>query len=240
MLTANTFRTHARSLGRAGRSGQAGELTRLAVEIARQESGGAVWVAGSQAPLEDCYRPELTPSDGELEREHQLMAENLALAEVDFILAETHPTICEARAVVRAAQSVGLPVMVSFVCGRDGRLLSGESVVDAANAVLPHDPLAILVNCLPAETAVQAVRDLKKSALSHPVGVYANVGSVDDEGRWTNTDSQVPAVYAEHAQTWLSSGAKVIGGCCGTTPTHIGLLRQLIDARQGGAVSTDD
>ncbi|MCA9075579.1 MAG: homocysteine S-methyltransferase family protein [Planctomycetaceae bacterium] len=66
--------------------------------------------------------------------------------------------------------------MVSFVCGHDGRLFSGESLTKADEAVLPYDPLAVLVNCLPAETAEQCVRELVGVAVETPVGVYVNVG----------------------------------------------------------------
>ncbi len=240
LLTANTFRTHARSLERIGRSRQAGEMTRLAVEIARGEAGETTYVAGSQAPLEDCYRADLTPSDRDLRREHQQMAEHLASAGVDVILAEAHPTMREAVAVAQAARAVGMPVMVSFVCGRDGRLLSGESLIVAAEAALAYDPLAIMVNCVPAEAAASAVNELLSVAGRTPVGVYANVGWSDDEGRWTNTDSLQPAVYADQAATWLSSGARLVGGCCGTTPGHIAALRRLIDVAHGSAAHSDD
>ena len=103
LVTANTFRTTERSLGKVGGGCRAGDLTRFAVEMTKQEVSGDVWVAGSQALLEDRYRPDLKPSEGELEREHMQMAEYLADAGVDVILAETHPTIREAVAVARAA-----------------------------------------------------------------------------------------------------------------------------------------
>jgi S-methylmethionine-dependent homocysteine/selenocysteine methylase len=161
------------------------------------------------------------------------MAELLAEAEVDVILAETHPTIREAEAAVRAARRVGLPVMVSWVCGRDGRLLSGESLRDAVRAVLPYSPLAVLVNCLPADSAVDAVCELKRVAGAVPVGAYANVGWVDANGNWVQSDSVIPSIYADHAASWLASGARLIGGCCGTTPEHILQLRRLLD--EGGS-----
>ncbi len=221
LLTANTFRTHTRSLRRIGRAGESRELTKLAVDIAQGVAGESAWVAGSQGPLEDCYSPQLTPPTRELEREHRQMSEHLAAAGADVILAETLPTIREVVAVTESAQAVGIPVMLSFVCGRDGQLLSGESLARAVESVLRYAPLAIMVNCLPAETAATAVGELMQVAGCTPVGVYANVGWSDDEGRWTNTDATQPAVYAERAAIWLSLGAKLIGGCCGTTPAHI-------------------
>lgn len=150
VLTANTFRTHARSLDAASRGGEAAELTRAAVEIARQAAEGRAWVAGSQAPLEDCYEPSRVPADLELEREHAAMARHLADAGADLILVETQNTIREAVAATRAAVRTGLPVLASLICGQDGSLLSGESVTDAARVLLPLGPCALLLNCCPA------------------------------------------------------------------------------------------
>ena len=62
------------------------ELTRLAVRLARESAVNGVWVAGSMAPLEDCFSPELTPPDDELEAEHEELARGLAEAGVDLML----------------------------------------------------------------------------------------------------------------------------------------------------------
>lgn len=233
IVTANTFRTHARTLRAAGLEDHAADLTRSAVELARA-AGPHGWVVGSQAPLEDCYRPDLVPSDSELEREHAEMAANLAAAGVDGILVETHNTICEAAWAVRAAAATGLPTLVSFVCGRDARLLSGESLHAAVQAVLPHKPVAVLVNCLPSEAVTAALSLLRRAAGEVPIGAYANVGYADEKQGWVNTDSVNPAGYAEQGALWLKRGARLMGGCCGTTPAHIRKLRLLIDTSETG------
>src|SRR5262245_11384346 len=80
-VTADTFRTHRRSLARGGQGQRAAELTRLAVSLARAAAQRAaperaIFVAGSQAPLEDCYSPELVPPQAECEQEHAEMARN--------------------------------------------------------------------------------------------------------------------------------------------------------------------
>jgi S-methylmethionine-dependent homocysteine/selenocysteine methylase len=227
IITANTFRTHARSLARAGCADRAAELTRRAVALARDAAADCAWVAGSQAPLEDCYSPLLVPPDAELEREHGRMAEQLAAAGVDVILVETQNTIREAVAATRAAARTGLPVFVSFVCDRAVRLLSGETLTVAVRAVLPWHPDALLVNCLPAETVAPALNELRAAAPAIAIGAYANVGYADARGQWVATADN-PDTYAKHAREWLLQGAAIIGGCCGTTPEHISRLRNLL------------
>ncbi|HID20937.1 MAG TPA: homocysteine S-methyltransferase family protein, partial [Planctomycetaceae bacterium] len=189
---------------------------------------GCAFVLGSQAPLEDCYAPDLVPDDGTLAREHAAMAANLAAAGVDGVLVETHNTIREAVAAVRAAAGAGLLTLVSFVCGRDGRLLSGETITHAAQAVFPFRPAAVLINCTPAPSTVAPLRELHRAVGDLPVGAYANVGEHDPERGWIPTDAVFPERYAEYAAQWRQAGATLIGGCCGTTPEHIRCLRELL------------
>ena len=229
IVTANTFRTHARNLRSAGWEFQAADLTHHAVQLARQAAGSDRFVAGSIAPLEDCYSPELTPELRSLEREHLLHAENLAAAGVDLILIETQVTIREAVAATRAALCTKLPVLTSFTLKHtpssqvSPQLLSGESLQDAMDAVTQLGVRGVLLNCIPASEVLPAFASLRIPP-EVVTGAYANTGRMLADGSWTQTDAQNPAVYAEYANAWKAVGIRLIGGCCGTTPQHISLL----------------
>lgn len=230
-ITANTFRTHRRNLAKAHLGHQTRELIRLAVELAQQAASGAshrVWVAGSQAPLEDCYRPQDVPNEKTLLREHAEMAANLAAAGVDLILVETQNTIREAVAAARSVWEAGLPCVTSFVCGNDGRLLSGETITEAATAVLPFQPMALMINCLPPSTVPRALAELKSAGAEIPIGVYANTAELDLQGEWVGSPMAQPENYTQAAKHWRELGAKIIGGCCGTTPEHIRQLQDVL------------
>jgi len=125
ILTANTFRTQARTLARGNLGERAAELTQIAIELARSAIGHAGFVAGSMPTLEDCWQPGLVPDDVALAREHPEHAANLARAGADLLLIETMNSVREACAAVRAAKATGLPVWVSFACDDAARLLSG-------------------------------------------------------------------------------------------------------------------
>jgi S-methylmethionine-dependent homocysteine/selenocysteine methylase len=231
VLTACTFRTHARTLAAAGLEGRAVELTRLAVQLAREAGGSATLVAGSLAPLEDCYEPGRVPSEPILDREHAAQAAALAAAGVDLILAETFGTIREATAATRAALATGLPVVSGLICGPDGALLSGETVAAAAAALLPLEPAALAINCTPAVTLAEPLAALLAVTGGRPVGAYGNIGYPAPDHGWVATRAQDPDAYAELARGWLDQGARLIGGCCGTTPAHIARLRRMLDDR---------
>jgi S-methylmethionine-dependent homocysteine/selenocysteine methylase len=253
VLTANTFRTNPRTMRRAAISGIADggrELTRRAVEIAK--GGVRDWrleigdlqpisnlqspishlVAGSMAPAEDCYSPELVPSDDDLREEHGELARNLADAGCDLILIETMNTVREAVIAAQSAAHTGLPLWVSFTLNERNDLLSGETLAEAVHAVLPYQPQAILVNCIPVAQISAALQKLKDAThlegASHlSLGAYGNVGHVDDEVGWTLTHAVTPSAYAEAAREWQALGATMIGGCCGTMPEHIAALAAL-------------
>ncbi|CAK9008658.1 Selenocysteine Se-methyltransferase (BoSMT), partial [Durusdinium trenchii] len=196
VLTANTFRTHARNLKTTPYADQADSLTRRAVELARSAASAHVFVAGSLAPLADCYSPQLTPETSALEDEHAEMADRLAASGVDLILVETQVTVSEGMIACAAAMRTGLPTLVSFVCGGDGRLFSGESVLDAWQAVAPLQPDGFLLNCLPAEAVLPALEPLLSEISPIVPGAYANTGTMDADGTWTPTAASEPATYA--------------------------------------------
>jgi homocysteine S-methyltransferase len=248
ILTTNTFRTHRRTLTRAGVGERTRELTQLAVQLAREaivESGRTAYIAGSMSPLEDCYSPALVPPDDELRAEHREMARDLAEAGCDLLLVETMNSIREAVIATDCAASTGLPVCVSFVVGPNGRppdqqtvdnedavapmtLLSGESIESAVAALTNLKPTAIMVNCVPlayVDRAFEALRTAQRGS----IGLYANVGHADDVIGWALTNDVQPTAYARHARRWIEQGAAIVGGCCGTSPAHIEAIREEVN-----------
>src|SRR5262245_6713020 len=236
ILTANTFRTHARSLAKAGLAERSGELSALAVQLAHQAAaapGREVFVAGSLSPLEDCYRPDLVPADADLAREHGAQARFLAEAGVDLILAETHNSIREASAALRAGKDTGLPVLVSMVTDGEGRLLSGESLEEAARTLRPLSPDGLGINCVPAGRLGADLARLAAAAPGVPLVAYGNLGLPEDTRGWAFAEEVAPEEYAGHARTWIAAGARIVGGCCGTTPAFTRALREMLQGSAG-------
>ena len=165
------------------------------------------------------------PDEAELQAEHEAHAANLAEAGVNLLLAETMNTVREARAALLAGLPTGLPMWISLTCGKGGMLLSGEPLKAALDALLPLAPSALLVNCTAPDHTTAALEVLQ-GLHTVPLGAYANNGHPTDETGWAFTGDYPPARYVEEARLWVERGARIIGGCCGTTPEHIRALRE--------------
>lgn len=239
IITTNTFRSTARTLAKAGIDPErAAELDVLAVRLAAHARIAAgrpdALVAGSIAPLEDCYSPVFDTPAATALAEHRAQARNLAEAGVEFLMVETMPTSAEAELALRAAVETGLPATIGFVCNEleDGspvRLFSGEELVDAVRRVLPLGPAAVFVNCAPAGVIAAGIGELRE-ATDLPIGGYANAGHVDDDVGWSPAGGMTGERYGRNVSAWLALGARVVGGCCGTHPVHIAAARRAIDS----------
>ncbi|AUX28683.1 MULTISPECIES: homocysteine S-methyltransferase family protein [Sorangium] len=222
--TANTFRTKRRQAGAAW-----AELLSRAVSLAREAVGEVDprhRVAGSIAPLEDCYRPDLSPADAR--QEHRALAQALAAARVDVLLCETFPHVGEALVALEEAVATGVEAWVSFTAGPGADLLSPEDVGAAAREAAARGARAVLVNCTPATRTLEHVERL--AACGVPFGAYANAGAEAEGLGWAEGQGRASAArYADLARGWIEAGATIVGGCCGTGPAHIAALRALAD-----------
>ncbi len=241
IITTNTFRTTRRTFMHAGIPDNSGALTRQAVDLAhraRTESARPeVLIAGSIAPLEDCYRPDLVPPDADLRREHAELADRLAAAGVDLFLVETMNTVREAYAACEAARATGKEVVVSFICDRQGNLYGGEPLAYAIRTVASLDPTAFSINCVSPRFLRPAI-NVARATTNLPLAVYANIGIPENERRgWEFTQDVGPEEYATYAGDWLNAGIAIIGGCCGTTPEYIAAVARTLQRKHGDAGS---
>jgi S-methylmethionine-dependent homocysteine/selenocysteine methylase len=241
IITTNTFRSTARTLRKAGLDESAADvLDRLAVELAKAARDGSgradALIAGSIAPLDECYDPTFETDADVALAEHAAQARNLAAAGVDFLMIETMPTIREAVLTTQAALQTGLPVTVGFVCepelesGGGAQLMSGESLAEAVAALQSYPVTMFFANCAAPPVIASALRQLR-DLTDIPLGGYANVGQVDSDVGWSPAGALHGNAYADAAALWLDLGARVIGGCCGTHPEHTMALRRLLDER---------
>lgn len=244
VLTANTFRTSSYAARQAGLpAGRARDLTLASVAVAREavaasgrQALGAL-VAGSLAPLADCYHPEQTPAQATVEAVHGETASWLAEAGCDLALVETMGCGREAVAAVAAARRAGLEVLASLLVAPEGtRLLGGDDLLEVARGCLQAGAGGVGVNCVhPSvmERALAALQPLREAGV--PLVAYANADRmrlVGEEPVWEPDGrplEEAAAWHAAQAAHWVRDlGVRAVGTCCGTTPLHIRLLWELV------------
>ena len=244
VIITNTYGVIRAALAEEGIEDRFAELNLLACRLAQDaRAAGAtaarpVLIAGSLPPLAGSYRPDRVGEFDAIEPLYREQAEIL-MPHVDMFLCETMSSAAEGLAAATAAATTGRPVWVSWTLHEDasGRLRSGETITEAARA-LAHLPVSgFMVNCCMPESITAAMAELV--ALGKPAGGYANTfvpvapdwtldGDKDSDGLIPLRDDLGPAPYAKHVEDWIDAGARIIGGCCGTSPDHIARLRELI------------
>jgi S-methylmethionine-dependent homocysteine/selenocysteine methylase len=220
---------HMRHIGVRDLDTRAAEMLTASVKLAIQarENVAAdrpVAIAGAVTTLEWCFRPDLAPTTDDMRAEYREIMDVMAVAGADLILLETVNSVTEAKVGLEAARQAGLHCWVGFVCDEDGQLFTGETLADAEKALVPLEPDAVLVNCIPPDDATAGLRELV-AARSGPCGLYPHIGRFDPP-EWHFTDEYPPPKLLQEAERWYEMGARVIGGCCGTTPEHIAALAQ--------------
>jgi S-methylmethionine-dependent homocysteine/selenocysteine methylase len=245
IITTNTYGIIRSELKKEGIEDKFVELNRLAGKLAitaSRSSEEGVAVAASLPPLRGSYRPDLVGKFDELVPLYREQAEILE-PYCDLFICETMSSGEEARAAASAAAEFGRPVWVSFTLHDDksGKLRSGETIAEAAAKLKDLPVSGILANCAAPESIDAAMPELAK--LGKVTGGYANTfqdipkdwamdGKKPTDGLLKLREDLDPEHYAVHAKTWLAAGARVIGGCCGTSPAHIARLKQLIESKK--------
>ncbi len=220
-VTTNTFGANAPRLADGGLGGRVAELNRRAVELARAATAGRAWVAGSVGPTGQLMEPygPLSVAQAETIYAEQVVA--LAEAGVDLFVVETQHDADEACAAVRMARKhTDLPIFCTFAFNKRGRTMMGLRPADAAQRVAEAGGNVVGANCGDGPEAVAAALAAFRVATDLPLLAKANAGIPQVSGEDTLWD--VSAVdMAAHARRFVELGARIIGGCCGTTPAHI-------------------
>jgi S-methylmethionine-dependent homocysteine/selenocysteine methylase len=216
----NTFRTQPRLFPDRWQG-----LVADAVRLARSVTAG-VRVAGSIAPVFDCYRPDLSPPEDVARKAHSALATVLAGEGVDLLVCETFPHAGEARIAVEQAARTGLPTWAALTAGPDGSLMTPETMERAARDCAAAGAEAVLVCCTGARITLPYVERLARVGV--PFGAYANAGEPDAALGWGSEGAAER--YSDLARGWLETGASIVGACCGTGPAHIAALKPLLVA----------
>ncbi|MEE3241637.1 MAG: homocysteine S-methyltransferase family protein, partial [Candidatus Neomarinimicrobiota bacterium] len=231
-LTTNTFRTTPRAYQKTGLSYKEAHRTAKtsmhnAVQMARKASNDSIKILGSIAPLEDCYSPDLFPGADLATKEFAVITEWLADERIDIFLLETMNNILETETCLNVVEKYKLPIWVSFNLLDSDHIQSGESLKDAIKMVDKFSVNCILLNCNPLNRTFGALETLAQHC-SGKWGIYPNLGIGEPSPDGIIKDYHSDAEFIDLTKNAVKLGATVVGGCCGSSPKHIELLKNLI------------
>jgi len=204
-------------------AGYALEINRRAVELGRQAiAGRPVLLGGSIGPAGKLLRPYGPLSEEEAVQNFAEQAQALADAGVDLLVIETQFDLNEAKAALTGARQVThLPMVCSFSFDRGTRTMMGVKPSQVAAELKELDVDMVGINC--GRSLAENLAALKELRLSTDLPIWfkpnAGLPEVDAQGNahYTTTPEQM----GELAPEWIAAGAKVVGGCCGTSPDHL-------------------
>jgi 5-methyltetrahydrofolate--homocysteine methyltransferase len=215
-----------------------GELNEKAAAIARGEADRAdrtVLVAGSIGPTGEILEPLGPLSLDDARDAFAEQAAALARGGADMLWIETMSSVEETEAAVAGARTAGLPVVATWSFDTNGRTMMGVTPSDLAGLHRKHHLAACGSNCgvNPSELVASIVNLAAASDSSAVLVAKANCGIpqyVDGAIRFNGT----PELMGVYARLALDAGARIIGGCCGTTPEHLRVMRQALESHVRG------
>ena len=231
IIVSNTFGSNRVKLARAGREDFVAEANLRGVEIARRaaEPYGAL-VAGDMGPTGELLEPLGTLTYGEAVEAYGEQARYLEEAGVDCAWIETMSDLNEAQAAVTAVQQMtSLPVLCSLSFDTHGRTMMGVKPADAAEKLGQLGVAAMGGNCgASLDDMLQAVRDMAEVIPGYPLIAKPNAGLprlVDG----VSVYDTAPAEMVRYAVQCVEAGARIVGGCCGSTPAHIMAIAEAVN-----------
>lgn len=228
-ITSNTLNCNRPMMHESGLYDRRLELARAGARLAIQTAAGRAWVGASIGPTGQLLEPLGLLTIAELEVDFREQVEIFAQEGVDFIKLETHQDIEEACAAVRMAkQHTNLPVWCTFAFNSRGRTLMGLRAADAAQRLEAESADIVGANCGDGPAAIEAALRAMRPVTSLPLAAQANAG-IPHLGEHGSTDWDVsPAEMAEHIRTFITLGAQVFAGCCGTSPEFISAIYRAV------------
>jgi len=206
-------------------------INKRAVELAREAASmrDGVLVAGSIGPIGQLLKPYGPLTHEEAFAAFAQQAKSLAEGGVDLIVIETHFALEEVNAAFEGVRSVtDLPIVVSFSYDRGTRTMMGVKPTDVIKKYKAMGATLIGANCgTTLENMEAIIKEYATAESGFPLWAKPNAGMPRLEGDETIYDV-TPDEMAEYAKKYVALGARVVGGCCGSTPEHVAAIAKAV------------
>jgi S-methylmethionine-dependent homocysteine/selenocysteine methylase len=241
VITTNTFATVRFVLDAAGLAADFARINARSVGAAREArdlGGRNVAIAGSLSCLPPRFDVHAYPDERTERAAYLELAETLAEAGVDLLVLEMLQETRHAPLACEAARAVGLPVWLGVSCrlGAGGALVGFDFPLvplgECLDALLPFAPAAVNVMHSPVAAIAPALREVR-ARWPGTLGAYPEIG----DGTPHAPHAVSPDGLRALAFGWMTDGARIVGGCCGTTPEHVRALANLPRSAKRAALS---
>ncbi|OME83176.1 bifunctional homocysteine S-methyltransferase/methylenetetrahydrofolate reductase [Paenibacillus sp. FSL A5-0031] len=227
VIETNTFSANLEKLSKYGLEDEMDAINRAGVRAARAAIGNDAYVVGAVGSIRDGKLKNLRTAkviEAYQRQMHALLDEG-----VDGLLLETFYDLDEmllALKIARAASNV--PVICQFAVEDVGRTQDGNGMKGAFDLLQEEGADMVGFNCRSGPNGIMRAIDSITGPVGLPLSVYPNAGIPDYiDGKYTYPAG--PEYFAETALRFADRGARLIGGCCGTTPEHIKAIAEALD-----------
>jgi methionine synthase / methylenetetrahydrofolate reductase(NADPH) len=232
-IETNTFGATRFKLGVHGLSAAVREVNLRGAKLARdvrETMGRDVFVLGSMGPLGKYLAPLGSVTQAEARAAFLEQAEGLLEGGVDAFVVETFSDLVELRLAVEAIRAItDLPVIASVAFTQDHVTFLGHTPVEVARTLRALPIQGLGANCsVGSSTLYEVLEQMLPEAAGLPVIIQPNAGLPSRVGERLIYISS-PAYMAEYAARMIGAGARLVGGCCGTTADHTRAMREVVD-----------
>jgi len=227
VIETNTFGANSFRMARHSMADKVKDINRAGARLAREAAKSFdVWVAGSVGPLGTRIEPLGKTSYQEARDSFREQIEALVEGGVDLLILETFGYLEEIHQAMLAARDVSstLPIVAQVTIDEDGNCLDGSDPETFAPKLAEWGADVIGCNCSVGPVAMLDAMERVRAASSLPLAAQPNAGiprSVDGRNIYLCS----PEYMASYARKFVAAGVKLVGGCCGTTPDHIRVMK---------------
>lgn len=230
IIETNTFGANSFRLGRHSLADKVREMNRTGARLAREAAKSFdVWVAGSVGPLGTRIEPLGKTSYQEARDAFREQIEGLVEGGVDLLILETFGYLEEIHQAILAAREVNasIPIVAQVTIDEDGNCLDGADPETFAPKLEEWGADVIGCNCSVGPVAMLDAMERVRAVTSLPLAAQPNAGiprSVDGRNIYLCS----PEYMASYARKFVAAGVRLVGGCCGTTPEHIRVMKSAL------------
>src|SRR6266699_309931 len=241
IIETNTFGGNSFRLERHGLQEKVHDINFAGAKLAKEAAKSFdAWVAGSVGPLSIRIEPLGKTSFQEARDAFRLQIEALLEGGVDLIILETFGYVEELHQALLAARELNskVPVVAQVTVDEDANCLDGSTPEVFAPRLESWGADVIGCNCSVGPVAMLDAMERVRAATSLPIAAQPNAGIPRSvEGR--NIYLCSPEYMASYARKFVAAGVRLVGGCCGTTPEHIRVMKSAQRATQARARTAD-